>query len=261
MRALPITLIHVVAPPVVSWPVVALYENIAELQQDNARQIIEQARKTVEAAGAQSQPDVFSEVMIGNVVPTLVDASKTAEMVVTGSRGAGVISSALLGSVSAGLVHHAHGPVAVIRSDQDPVAKAHAPVLLGIDGSRASEGATALAFEEASRRRVPLIALHVWSDVGVFPVLGMDWREYEEQGQEILGERLAGWQEQYPDVAVQRRLECDQPAHWLIEESRHAQLVVVGSHGRGGFTGMLLGSVSSAVAQSAAVPVIVVRSR
>jgi nucleotide-binding universal stress UspA family protein len=89
----------------------------------------------------------------------------------------------------------------------------------------------------------------------------MDWREYEEQGQEILGERLAGWQEQYPDVAVQRRLECDQPAHWLIEESRHAQLVVVGSHGRGGFTGMLLGSVSSAVAQSAAVPVIVVRSR
>jgi nucleotide-binding universal stress UspA family protein len=119
--------------------------------------------------------------------------------------------------------------------------------------------ANALAFEEASRRGVGVTALHAWSDVAVFPVLGMDWREYRDEGQEVLAERLAGWQEQYPDVAVRRRLVCDRPAHWLIEESRHAQLVVVGSHGRGGFAGMVLGSVSSAVAQSARVPVIVAR--
>ncbi len=48
------------------------------------------------------------------------------------------------------------------------------------------------------------MALHVWSDVGVFPILGMDWRDRENQGQEILAERLAGWQEQYPDVHVER---------------------------------------------------------
>jgi hypothetical protein len=56
-----------------------------------------------------------------------------------------------------------------------------------------------LAFDEASRRGVPLLA---WSDVGVFPILGMDWRTYRDKGAELLGERLAGWQECYPDVQV-----------------------------------------------------------
>jgi nucleotide-binding universal stress UspA family protein len=132
-------------------------------------------------------------------------------------------------------------------------------VLVGIDGSPASEAATALAFDEASRRGVDLVALHAWSDVGVLPVLGMDWHEYEDRGHEVLGERLAGWQEQYPDVRVRRRIVCDQPAHRLVDESAHAQLVILGSRGRGGFAGMLLGSVSTAVAESAPCPVIVVR--
>jgi nucleotide-binding universal stress UspA family protein len=87
----------------------------------------------------------------------------------------------------------------------------------------------------------------------------MDWRVYRDQGDEVLGERLAGWQERYPDVQVHRRLVCDVPARWLIDESKNAQLVVVGSRGRGGYAGLQLGSVSSAVVQSADVPVIVVR--
>jgi nucleotide-binding universal stress UspA family protein len=94
----------------------------------------------------------------------------------------------------------------------------------------------------------------------VFPILGMDWHVYRDEGDEVLGERLAGWQEIYPDVQVHRRLVCDVPARWLVNESDSAQLVVLGSRGRGGFDGLHLGSVSSAVAQSARVPVIVVRS-
>ena len=166
-----------------------------------------------------------------------------------------------MGSVSSGVVHHAYCPVAVVHADEGSPVDSKAPILLGVDGSPASEAATAWAFDEASRRGVPLIALHAWSDVGVFPILGMDWRTYRDQGEELLGERLAGWQQQYPDVSVERKLVCDKPARQLTEESEHAQLVVLGSHGRGGFGGMLLGSVSSALVQSARTPVVVVRTQ
>ena len=180
---------------------------------------------------------------------------------VVGSRGLDAFGRQMLGSVSSGLPHHAHCPVAIIH---DPHAaqreiRDDAPVLVGIDGSPASEAATALAFDEASRRRVPLVALHAWSDVGVFPILGMDWRVYRDEGDEVLGQRLAGWQESYPDVQVHRRLVCEVPARRLVDESRSAQLVVLGSRGRGGFDGLHLGSVSSADARSARVPVIAVR--
>ena len=75
-----------------------------------------------------------------------------------------------------------------------------------------------------------------------------------------MSERLTGWQESFPDVHVRRRIVSNKPAYWLTEESRRAQLVVVGSRGRGGFAGMLLGSTSSAVAQTSSAPVIVVRA-
>ena len=141
-------------------------------------------------------------------------------MLVVGSRGAGVFGPRPLGSVSAGLCRHALCPTAVIHQRDDAIEDTKLPVLVGIDGSPASEAATALAFDEASRRGVGLTALHAWSDVGVFPVLGMDWHTYRDEGAEVLGERLAGWQERYPDVTVQRRLVCDRPTHWLARRGR-----------------------------------------
>lgn len=260
MRKLPITLMHAVQPVVVGWPEGQLYADMPQWQHDDAQHVIDQARKALSAGlGGAEPPEIRTEVVYSGVVPALVEASKDAWLMVAGSQGLGALGRLLLGSVTTGLVHYAHCPVAVIHSSEGAAVDAGAPVLLGVDGSPASEAATALAFDEASRRGVGLRALHVWSDVGVFPVLGMDWRDREREGQEILAERLAGWQERYPDVHVERLLFCDKPSRWLLEESERAQLVVVGARGRGGFPGMLLGSVSSAVAQSAKVPVIVVR--
>jgi nucleotide-binding universal stress UspA family protein len=261
MRRLPIKLVHVVAPTLMS-STMAPNHTITQEQEVKARQILDQGRRIVDERTPEAPPNVQPELRYAGVTATLVEASNNARMIVVGSRGLDAFGRQMLGSVSSGLLHHAHCPVAIVH-DPDTAQREirdDAPVLVGIDGSSASEAATALAFDEASRRRVPLVALHAWSDVGVFPILGMDWRVYRDEGEEVLGERLAGWQEIYPDVQVHRRLVCDVPARWLVDESERAQLVVLGSRGRGGFDGLRLGSVGSAVAQSARVPVIVVRS-
>jgi nucleotide-binding universal stress UspA family protein len=203
---------------------------------------------------------IHTEVLSSAAIPTLVDLSREAELLVAGARGSGRWPGRLVGSVSSALLRHAHCPAAIIH-DEDPLMPhpAQAPVLVGIDGSSASELATAIAFEEASRRRVGLIAMHAWSDVDVSEWPDVDWPATHSIGEEILAERLAGWQEQYPDVNVDRIVVRDQPARQLVERSEEAQLVVVGSRGRGGFAGILVGSVSETVAQLARMPVIVAR--
>lgn len=258
IRQLPISLLHVVTPLETGWPPDPVPEGMPNWQAEAARKVLAQARNVVDAAlGDAAPPEVHTEVAYAQVVPTLLTAAESGWMTVVGSTGLGMIGRLLLGSVSASLIHHAHGRIAVIRTIRD--VSTTAPVVVGIDGSPASEAATALAFDEASRRGVPLVAMHAWSDIGVMPILNMDRRDYEVQGHEVLAERLAGYQEQYPDVSVERRVVRDQPAHWLVRAAEQAQLVVVGSRGRGGFASQLLGSVSSAVVQAAGIPVIVVR--
>ena len=176
---------------------------------------------------------------------------------VVGCRGMSAMDRLTLGSVSSGLVRHAHCPVAVIHKHH-PEPDVDAPILLGIDGSPASEFATAIAFDEASHRRAPLIAMHAWAH-SVTSGARLNWTIDEEMGDEALSERLAGWQENYPDVQVKPTVIHEDASRWLVNHSEKAQLIVVGSHGRGGFAGMLLGSVSSAVVHAAEVPVIVAR--
>ncbi|BBY35836.1 universal stress protein [Mycolicibacter minnesotensis] len=258
MRQLPITLLHVVTPLETGWPPGPMHEGVPTWQADEATRILTRAREVVESnRGEAGSPEVHAEMAYAQVVSTLIGATKGSWMTVTGSTGLGSIGRLLLGSVSTSLIHHGYGPIAVIGNDR--TGAKDAPVVVGIDGSPVSERATALAFDEASRRGVSLVALHAWSDVGVMPILNMDRRSYEVQGHEVLAERLAGYQEQYPDVTVERRVLCDQPARWLLKAADNAQLVIVGSHGRGGFASQLLGSVSSAVAHGARTPVIVVR--
>jgi nucleotide-binding universal stress UspA family protein len=269
MRNVPLKLVHAVAPMVTAGgdgSDIAAFADYAQLQDDQARQIIEQAHKVAkEAVSPTWAPNVMSEVLHAPIVPTLVELSKDADLMVVGCRGQGAVARALLGSVSSGLAHHAHCPVAVVH-DEDPVT-AHlpqAPVVVGIDGSPTSELATEIAFDEASRRGVGLVALHAWSDMGPlgFPSANwapIEWRNIEDQEKEVLAERLCGRQDRYPDVVVHKVVVCDQPAPRLLEQAQRAQLVVVGSHGRGGFPGMLLGSVSTAVVNTAQIPVIIAR--
>lgn len=261
LRDQPIRLLHAIAPVVVTWPVAYLEASYVDAMEANGREILDHAKKTVQAAaGDKTAPAIETQVAHSAAPPALVTASRDACMTVSGNRGLGAIGRAFLGSVSSALLHHGRGPIAIVRTEDDRPGDDTARVLLGVDGSPASEDATALAFEEASRRGVGLVALHAWSDVG-FPFIEGDWERYDESGHRILAERLAGWQERYPDVQVERRIVADEPARRLVEASEQAQLVVVGSRGRGGFKSLVLGSVAAKVAQAAEAPVIVVRPR
>ena len=261
LRKIPLTLVHATSPEIATWPNVRLPAGLARWHQDHGRRLVDDAFKVVEEATRHGGPaEVHTEILSSAAVPAMVDLSKDAEMVVTGCRGSGRWPGRLMGSVSSGLLRYAHCPVAIIH-DEDPLMPhpSKAPVLVGIDGSSASELATAIAFDEASRRNVGLIAVHAWSDVDVSEWPGIDWPVTQSMAEEVLAERLAGWQEQYPDVQVSRTVVRDQPARQLVQRSEEAQLVVVGSRGRGGFADMLVGSVGETVAQMARMPVIVAR--
>ncbi|WP_338758100.1 universal stress protein [Nocardia vulneris] len=243
-------------------PGMSLGESDLEWLRRDGERILHEATRIARTAAPGEEPVISTEVSFELVIPMLIERSVHASMLVVGSRGMGAFRRGLLGSVSTATTHHAHCPVAVIHgiSAIDPVS-ATLPVLVGVDGTANSVPALELAFEEASRRKVGLTALHAWSDVSGMDLPVAGWDGVQESSEAILAESLAGYGERYPDVTVRRIVKADRPVRSLLDESANAQLVVVGSHGRGGFASMLLGSTSNALLHSVEAPMIVVRER
>jgi nucleotide-binding universal stress UspA family protein len=232
--------------------------DVVRAQEEQAKLLLDDAATTAtESAG---RLHIQTMAIAGAPVPGLLELCNDAQILVVGRRGRVSPADALLGSVSSAMIHRARCPVAVIHDEfLTEEAPMDGPVVVGIDGSPASELATAIAFDEASWRGVELVALHVSCDSDPFGIHEHEWSRIETKAHEALAERLAGWRERYPDVAVRRVVVAGRPAHHLIEQAKTAQLVVVGSHG-GEFTGLQVGSVSSAVVQVTHIPVIVARA-
>ena len=204
--------------------------------------------------------EVIGEVLDGFPAPILTACSRDAALLVVGDRGIGGFGGLLVGSVAVTLAAHAACPVLVARGRVDPTQ----PVLLAADGSPACDTAVGFAFEEASLRDVPLMALHTWSHPASASPGDMQPLVYDEaladaEETRVLAEALAGWHDKYPDVLVHRRVVHARTRRTIIDVTRHTQLVVVGARGRGGFAGLLLGSVSQAVLHHAACPTAIVR--
>lgn len=220
-----------------------------------ADEMLASAERAARDAGG---PDlsVTTRRVTARAAPALLECSRTARVVVLGGAGAG-------GFTAVQVAAHAHCPVVVVRGG-DHQADANGPVVVGVDGSPVSEHALTAAFEEASWRGCALVAVHAWSDgdIGRYPSMvpiALDWDELVADEERLLAEQLAGRREEHPDVRVDPIVVRDKPRHLLLDWTRRARLVVVGSRGRGGFTGLLLGSTSQALIHHARCPVMIAR--
>ena len=180
----------------------------------------------------------------------LIEAAQ-AEMVVLGTRSRNKMSAAVLGSVATSLAAKAPCPVVVVRGERRT-----GPVVVGTDGSAESDEAVGFAFEEAARSGQPLKVVYCWhpQDQHVAPI-----ESTRELLTNWLAESLAPYRDKYPAVRVQASVVEGRPGAQLTELSATASLVVVGSRGRGGVTGLLLGSVSQSLLHHADSPVAIIR--
>src|SRR4029450_7372733 len=161
--------------PAETWRPTPPPVGLAQWQERQGNRIIADAIKIAQQS-IDGRSHINSELLVGATVATLIDLSKEAEMIAVGCRGRGALQQRLLGSVSAGLVHHAYCPVAVIPNEAPSMPHAaKAPVLVGIDGSPASELATGIAFDQASRRGVGLVAMHSCADSDALCCCARDW--------------------------------------------------------------------------------------
>jgi nucleotide-binding universal stress UspA family protein len=225
----------------------------------DAERIVAHAISHARATGPAGM-DIAGEVVTGAATTVLLAEAREAALVVVGDRGLGGFSGLLLGSVAVQLAAHSPIPVVVVRGTEQSAG----PVVVGVDGSGHSDLAVGFAFEEAAFRGAELRVVHAWihpvaAEPGDMLPLVYDVDDVANEEARVLAEAVAGWCDRYPDVKVRQVAVRAKPRRVLIEESAGAQLLVVGARGRGGLTGLLLGSVSHAALHHARCPVAVVR--
>ncbi len=209
---------------------------------------------------------VTAAVHTGSAAKFLIDASTRADTVVVGTAGRRGMARVMLGSTAAQVAAHSQCPVVVVRQAPPAAMSADRRVIVGVDGAGVSHDAVGYAFGQASSRGASLTVVHGWwleyaGDVFAVPYTGGEHEELEMSQRALVSEAIAGWSEKYPDVEVRQQIVRAEPVELLTKDSAGADLVVVGSRGRGGFSGLLLGSVSRHVLQLADCPVAVVRTR
>ncbi|MGW3738640.1 universal stress protein [Streptomyces sp. NPDC005148] len=199
--------------------------------------------------------EVVTELLDGMPAPLLCRHGLQARMIVLGARGLGRLAEFLsAGSVTVPVSAQAPCPVVVVR-EPEHITQQPPHVVVGVDGSPASDAAVAFAFEEAALRGAELRALLVRQPSMV------SFRESasaEPERLKLLSEAVAGPSAEYPDVHVTHEVARGHPVEELAQASEGALAVVVGRRGRGGYMGMRLGSVVHGLLHRAHCPVITV---
>lgn len=189
-----------------------------------------------------------------------------ADLLVVGSRGLGGFAGLLLGSISGQVAAHAPCPVVVVRSGAGGGAQRAGQVVVGVEDIDASAETVEFAMDEAARLDTGVVVVHCLPPAVTVtampgPVVLYDDTELMESEELRFVEAVARWADKRPELRVTPQFSRIPPAWMLVEASAGARLVVVGSRGRGGFAGLLLGSVSRQLLHHAACPVAVLPSR
>lgn len=260
-RHCPLRIIHTFSWPVTGNPLDLTFAGDMTIGlQSAAEWILTEAK----AHAREVAPDirVIADLFAGPAAPTLLDEARDADLVVVGSRGVGGFRGLLVGSVSATVAAHAPCPVIVVHPHKDGTAFPASPIgriVVGVDGSEISAAAIRFAFQQAARRHIGIVAVHAAKPTRQHPSLRVPAEIEDQIDRQLFAEAMQSKCVLFPAIEVRTKVVHGHPAQALIDSSAGADLVVVGSHGRGGFAGMLLGSVSQAVLHHAACPVAVVR--
>jgi len=213
----------------------------------------------------QPELDVSAEVLAEEPEYALVRESRSASMLVTGTRGRSGLAEALLGSVSLIVAGHAQCPMVVVRGNHDNQARTgtHGRVVVGVGEKPAGSAAVRFAFDEARRRGVQVEAVRAWRWPAVestdHPLMsGEPARLHEQQAVEALDAAL---QDVPPDVEARRRTVEGHARPVLVDASRDADLLVVGARRRSGHYGLQLGRVAHGVLHHSTCPVVIVPER
>ncbi|MFV6029285.1 universal stress protein [Streptomyces sp. NPDC056264] len=221
------------------------------------RQAGTEALRTALAWAHARQPDIAaaSSLLDGFPAAALAALSHRAGLVVLGSRHLSRPEEFLsAGSLVVPVAAKAHCPVVVV-GDAEHVTQETPYLVVGVDGSESSRAALAWAFEEADLRRCALQAVAVWQPP-VFTLHSGDTLFSAER--RLLSETTAGWAEKYPDVRLTHEVRIGSPVETLADAAEHALAVVVGRRGRGGYSGMRVGSVVHGLLHRAHCPVVTV---
>lgn len=199
--------------------------------------------------------DVVGTALHATPATTLIGLGDAgANLIVVGNRGRGGITNLLVGSVSLQVATHTRAPVVVVRGRHDAV---DGPVVVGVDGSASSDAALGIAFEAARVRGTGVTAVRAYIPAAV---TALPHSVIEASERLALDASVAAWREKYPSVKVEALVVDGWTAEVLVGASHTAQLVVVGSRGHGGFTGLLLGSVGQQLVHHAECPVLIVHA-
>jgi len=214
------------------------------------------ASDTLSAAGA---PDFTVERRVGKIVHTLLDAARSASMLVLGSSGHSRLGEIVIGSASQSAARHARCPVVVVRQQ---TAHQAGRIIVGSDDSEPSRRALDFACDQATVSGQQVVMVRAWKPLtlpldknGDFPP-AVTAKLLEEE--EALNKSVAEQRGRYPDLDIVGEFIATSPGKALVDASHTAPTVVVGSRGHSAVTETLIGSVSHHVLHEARCPVAVV---